>query len=970
MTRLSERYARLFLALTVLLVLMTIQLRANTATGQSTGDPPGSDVSYHDASVYAGQTAGWPVGRPVTVPWSSDETPSYSLSGEGSQLFSVDTNGQVWTATTIPETPDSYTLTLFAADTLGQSHTTRLNIAVRPDPPQGEVGQAANESLEAEVERIANELAAGNPISANLVSGTVGHEEGPLAGRECYHATSTHLWRITPVIGYHWGRHCELRLQNQTLSQDNAFYVGLLLNEPSSLQVDYFRGDAQVVLYLTEAPETEGRVLHFERGLGGFANRAILRRGLPAGYYILVGYMPAGQFSRDDSIFRIVVNSVDTPEVQHSWDSWHEAALDGKGTKVGVIQPGFRFLRLAQNIVPSLNRPIHARCHSSDGTTSSSLAACEDNGYIGAGVLETVLAVAPEADMYISDAVGPTQIRDAVNWMVGNGVDVIVHGEDYEWEGPGDGTAYSTDGITAAAEAAVRGGALWVNAASRQEPPRTWYGEWDPSQRNRTEAYLDWGDNTPGNAIKLSRDDTITAHLRWDDRATAATRNLDLYVFGPNPSATPPECADSFPAQDLNSSVFRILACSRDVQAGRAGDRPQEVLTFSPTWPYPAQTYEYYAHYSAEEDPDAPEGYIVRWDDPPDWIQFRIYGAHASVSHDLEHNSGDLYTMGSPGESNNPGIISVGSSPWHDTDSIETFSTLGPTPDGRIKPDLFAINHWRPDPGLGTYLNTNLEIWAKAYQPAGFVAGMASLVKQAFPNAEPTQVAEYLRRHAIVKPHGYGLGLAGLPSARGEARLTVSDVRGQARLVWERSQRAESYRVMRRVSGQSDYELIATVPATQSEAMERYHDAGAALDTSHEYRVVPNYPAAVVAEQVTSPLPYPDASLFLPLVFHTQFTHRVAHGTLTLRWTPLHQLLGGGEPVLIYRVDRRIPGGDWSEIGSTRSDYDFKEGYNPYTRAFRFTDDGYVDGQPYEYRVIAQGLTKGAISMVYAVNEQ
>ena len=100
---------------------------------------------------------------------------------------------------------------------------------------------------------------------------------------------------------------------------------------------------------------------------------------------------------------------------------------------------------------------------------------------------------------------------------------------------------------------------------------------------------------------------------------------------------------------------------------------------------------------------------------------------------------------------------------WINPSVIIPSSSRGPTPDGRVKPDVVGVacgeTTHRPLPR--GFCGTS--------QSAPHVAGIAALVRQRFPFWGPVNVADYIRYHAVQRQatdpnNTWGYGLARLPA--------------------------------------------------------------------------------------------------------------------------------------------------------------------------------------------------------------
>jgi hypothetical protein len=129
--------------------------------------------------------------------------------------------------------------------------------------------------------------------------------------------------------------------------------------------------------------------------------------------------------------------------------------------------------------------------------------------------------------------------------MTSNGVRVINRSMGGGFEGPGDGTSPYTDSTYGVIDAAVSGGALWVNAAGNAGEDG-WQGEWSAAAGDH---WLQFSGTDTSNRISLHANDTISVALRWERAWTAGSQDYGVSIFAAG-SASP--LADTSATPDPN----------------------------------------------------------------------------------------------------------------------------------------------------------------------------------------------------------------------------------------------------------------------------------------------------------------------------------------------------------------------------------------------------------------------------------
>ncbi|MDE2938570.1 MAG: S8 family serine peptidase [Chloroflexota bacterium] len=432
----------------------------------------------------------------------------------------------------------------------------------------------------------------------------------------------------------------------------------------------------------------------------------------------------------------------------HLADSWQDAGYQGQGVKVGVIDVGFTGYSGLMGV--ELPSTVVARCYTDVGVYTSNLADCEaseplpdfnqcsrgNSGSVhGTAVAEAVIDIAPDAILYISQPGSWGDLQATAAWMASQGVQVINYSVGWTHYGSrGDGTSPYSSSPLNTIDQAVDDGIIWVNAAGNSAED-TWFGSLSDHDGDGIMSFNSSGVEI--NPITLLECQRYTFQLRWEDSWGGASTDLDMYLWDRSTDAL------------LSIPAGWGFIGSRVPQSGASDHEP----------------FEFFSLRSPIDSNDVGVIIVHAGGPVPNWIQLEMFSGRGGLG--IHTGNGSI---ANPAESANPGLLAVGASPFYDVNTIEPFSSQGPTPDGRIKPDIVGIDcaasvsyeyRTRRDNGQGCW-------FPGTSQASPHVAGMAALVRQRFPDLTAEETAAYLKDNAeprgAVPNNTWGYGLAKLPA--------------------------------------------------------------------------------------------------------------------------------------------------------------------------------------------------------------
>ena len=442
-------------------------------------------------------------------------------------------------------------------------------------------------------------------------------------------------------------------------------------------------------------------------------------------------------------------------------DSWHSAGYTGSGVKVAVVDSSYANLRALQTSGELPADAVEYNLSSSGMTSGSSSHGC--------ACAEIVYDMAPDVQLYLIKVEDATDLVPAVTYCEAQGIDVITCSLGFDALNFHDGTAQNTWYTTVAnhpvtaVNQADSAGIFWAAAAGNEQYQHTLI-DWRDADGDE---WLDWdSDSNNANFLWLDGSDFISAGaefyimLTWNHWPLSSS-DFDLYLY-----------------RNTNSG-WEYCTSSLEYQDGDPTSYPYEEIYYAvPEDGYYAVLVTSYGSVSSTK-------FILRYYgvDEPDYF-----------SYDEMHNPppGSLCI---PADAESAFTVGALNQETYLAGPIEWFSSLGPnnaaytggtsvTKPDICGPDRVSTVSYSPDTFAGTSASTP------------HVAGLAALIKSAYPDYTLPDIKEFLENNAYDlgatgKDNSYGAGAAQLGSAPGIPPIVQSSPilndNGNAVLQWTSS---------------------------------------------------------------------------------------------------------------------------------------------------------------------------------------
>ena len=391
----------------------------------------------------------------------------------------------------------------------------------------------------------------------------------------------------------------------------------------------------------------------------------------------------------------------------------HRDGVFGTGVKVAVVDLGF--IGLADSINTG-KLPWNTVVVDLPGGNDDDM---ESETVHGVGVSEHVMSMAPGAELHVIMVGDEVDLENAAAYCRDNGIAVANHSVGWVIASYYDDTGPINQIIN---DSHDNDGVFWAVAAGNDAKRHWRHPDTEPTTWTTVKwrgEYFDWLEFSPGDYEMELQPGGGVIFLNWDQYDGAVT-DLDLWIF---------------------DSKGTAIAASQAPQNGTPGQQPSEAVSFN----YNASNGPYYLR-------------IRLWSGSTDGLDMTLFSFYNDFVDDAVASSSFMDPANAHGAFS---VAAIHQFNWTmETPPPASYSSQGPTNDGRQKPDIAA-----PD-GTSSWAYGIEDSYGTSFS-SPTTAGAAALVLSMHPFLSPDEVAAILRRNAI------DIGDPGLDPVFGAGKLNL-----------------------------------------------------------------------------------------------------------------------------------------------------------------------------------------------------
>jgi len=320
-------------------------------------------------------------------------------------------------------------------------------------------------------------------------------------------------------------------------------------------------------------------------------------------------------------------------------NSWQNLTLyrsDGESPKIAILDIGFKgYQSLLGNELPS---DVNTKSFRADGDIFA-------NQVHGTACAEIVHDMSPNANLWLVNFATDVEQHKAVDWLISQGIQIISYSIGWENSGAGNGTGPICEDV----EKAKSQGIFWVGAAGN-EAEKHWEGTYSDPDNDR---WHNFGSVDEILDFWVPAYTDVSVFLNWDDwgswnlgNYSGSRQDYDLYLY------------------IWSNNLWYLVDSSLDWQEG--SQWPTEYIG---SWYATKATY---------------WGVAIRKFNATRNVKLELFtkGNSAPIEYNVPEGSLTI-----PADS--ASSITVGATDWS-SDTYHSYSSRGPTHDGRVKPDISA----------------------------------------------------------------------------------------------------------------------------------------------------------------------------------------------------------------------------------------------------------------------------------------